>query len=235
MKLIITTSFKGGVGKSLISINVAFGLMKLGYRVGLLDSDIAMPALTKYLNLEDTEIETHEMTEPFDFHGIQVLSAGMFMDKDQPVVIGAEKREALIAQFIDKTNWNVDYLVIDTPPGSEDELHHVVKTRKQDLKGVIVVTTPSSVAITQVRRSLELFKRMKVPVLGIIGNMTSFECSSCHKVTSIFADGQANPIENLADDFKVKVLATLPMYSGVDHDPLHFVEQISGGLKLAKI
>src|SRR5208283_1833103 len=101
---------------------------------------------------------------------VQVLSAGLLMDKDQPVVIGTEKREALVGQFIDKTAWDAEYLIIDTPPGAVDELQHVIKHRKDDLCGIIVISTPSSVAITQVRRSIELFRRMRTPIIGIVGN-----------------------------------------------------------------
>lgn len=235
MKYIITAASKGGVGKSLISINLAYALHKMGYKTGLLDTDVSMPAIVKYLGLENQELQTHKMVEPIPLNGVEILSPGLLMDPDQPVTIGTDKREALVAQFIDKTNWDVDYLVIDTPPGAVDELKHVVTTHKSDLRGVVVVTTPSGVAITEVRRSLELFRRSKVPVLGIIGNMSSYECEDCHHVTSIFRNGIANPIEILADDFNTKVLASLPVYSNIDAEPLHFVDTIIGGLKLARI
>jgi ATP-binding protein involved in chromosome partitioning len=235
LKIIVTAASKGGVGKSLISLTTAYALKGMGFKTGLLDTDISMPAIVKYLGLEGVEIQTHRLVEPIDHGGVQVLSAGLLMDKDQPVVIQTEKREALVGQFIDRTNWDVDYLVIDTPPGATDELQHILRTRKADLKGVIVVTTPSSVAITEVRRSLEMFRRMKVPVLGLIGNMTSYECESCHYVTGMFKNGVVNPIEIVAHDFNLKVLTELPVYSGIDTDPLHFVNNVMGGLKLVKL
>jgi ATP-binding protein involved in chromosome partitioning len=232
MKIIITAASKGGVGKSLVSINVAFALRKIGYKTGLLDSDIAMPAVVKYLNIENIELNASNLVEPVDMGGVQVLSSGLFMDRDQPVVIDAEKREALIAQWIDKTAWDVDYLVIDTPPGATDELAYVMKQRKNDLKGVVVVTTPSTVAITEVRRTIELLKRMKVPILGLIGNMTGFECEECHHMNSMFNNGVSNPIYALSKEFNLKQLVNLPMYPKVDTDPLHFIDPIIGGLKL---
>jgi len=231
MKIIITAATKGGVGKSLISINVAYALKELGHKTGLLDTDLAMPAIVKYLQLEGREMQTHQLVEPIMKDGIEMLSAGLLMEPDQPVVIDSEKREALVAQFIDRTNWHVDYLVIDTPPGATDELQHIIRTRKNDLKGVIVVTTPSSVAITQVRRSLEMLKRMKVPIIGIVGNMASFECLSCHHINEMFKNGSNNTLELLAKEFNAKLISTLPVYTDVDHDPLHFVKLLTYGLK----
>ncbi|MHB8153599.1 MAG: P-loop NTPase, partial [Bacillati bacterium] len=167
MKFIISAASKGGVGKSIVSINIAFALKKLGYRSALLDTDITMPAIVKYLKLEHEELKTHTMVEPIDFHGVEVLSPGLVMDPDQPVVINSEKREKLVGQFIDKTHWASEYLVIDTPPGSTDELQHITRKLKDSLYGVIIVTTPSTVAISQVRRSIEMFKRLDAPILGI--------------------------------------------------------------------
>lgn len=233
MKFIYIASSKGGVGKSLITINVAYALHKMGYRTGLLDTDLAMPAIVKYLDIEGTQLETHKKLEPVLQNGVELLSAGLIMGRNQPVVINSAKREELVAQFIDKSNWNVDYLVIDTPPGATDELRHIIANRRNELKGIIVVTTPSQVAISQVRRSLELFSRMKVPILGIIGNMTGLECDSCHHINSVSKNGSADPIEQLAKDFNVKVLCSLPTYMSVDQDPLHFVDVVAGGLKNA--
>ena len=230
MKILITAASKGGVGKSLISINIAYALKKLGYKAGLLDSDISMPAVVKYLKLENEELQTHQLVEPVEHNGVQILSAGLMMDKDQPVLIDSDKREALVGQFIDKTAWNVDFLVIDTPPGATDELAYVTKQRKNDLKGIFVVSTPSSIAVSQVRRSIELFRRMHSPMLGIIGNMTGFECEKCHYMNDMFKNGAENPLEELAKNFKLKLLASIPMYAGVDDDPLHFVDYLIAGL-----
>lgn len=235
MKLIPTVASKGGVGKSLISINTAYALKELGYNSGLLDLDLTMPAVVKYLGLEGRDPGTGRMLEPIEYNGIEILSAGLSMDPDQPVTIPAETRRKLVNQFISKTLWKADYLVIDTPPGSNEELMEIIDKYKQDILGFIVVTTPSSTAITEVRRSLELLKRRNLPVIGIIGNMVGFECLSCHTVNSIFNNGHANPIEQLAEDFNTSILTSLPMYPNTDTDPLHFIYSITEGLRTTEL
>jgi ATP-binding protein involved in chromosome partitioning len=223
MKLIPTIASKGGVGKTLVSINVAYSLKELGYKVGLLDLDLTMPAVTKYLKLHGINPGTGKQLEPVDCNGVQVLSAGLLMDKDQPVTVTAEMRRNIVSQFVGKTQWNVDYLVIDTPPGSNDELMELINNYRSSILGCIVVTTPSDTAINEVRRSLELIRREKLPLIGIIGNFMGFECISCHTMNNLFTNGHANPVDSLAEDFRTTVLATLPLYSATDSEPLHFV------------
>lgn len=231
MKFIISAASKGGVGKSIISINTAFALKKLGYKAALLDTDITMPAIVKYLNLEHEELETHKLVEPLMYKGIQVMSPGLVMDPDQPVIINSDKREKLVGQFIEKTHWNADYLIIDTPPGSTDELQHITKKLKDMLFGIIIVTTPSQVAISQVRRSIEMFKRLNAPIIGLIGNMTNFECVKCHSINDVYGNDGNTPIDSLASDFKLKIITKLPIYPKIDSEPLHFVDQLAKAFK----
>jgi ATP-binding protein involved in chromosome partitioning len=235
MKFIISAASKGGVGKSIVSINLAFALKRLGYRTALLDTDITMPAIVKYLKLEHAELETRTMVEPLDYHGVQVLSPGLVMDPDQPVIINSEKREKLVGQFIEKTHWMADYLIIDTPPGSTDELQHITKKLKQSLHGVVVVTTPSAVAISQVRRSIEMFKRLDAPIIGLIGNMTNFECIKCHTINDVYGRDGENPVKKLTEDFRIPLLAELPIYPKIDDEPLHFADQLAKSFKANKV
>jgi ATP-binding protein involved in chromosome partitioning len=235
VKILYIASSKGGVGKSLVVINTAYAIQKLGFKAGLLDTDISMPAIVKYLKLQDSEVETHSLIEPIVKNGVQILSAGLMMDRDQPVVVDSDKRQRLVEQFIDKTNWHCDYLVIDTPPGATDELQHVLKKRREDLVGVIVVTTPSSTAINEVRRSIEMFRRIQdLRIIGLIVNMAGVECEECHHINDIFKN-KPNAVNELADDFHLSILAQLPIVPGIDDEPLHFVDEIAQGLKNAKI
>jgi ATP-binding protein involved in chromosome partitioning len=235
MKLIPTVASKGGVGKTLVSINVAYSLKALGYKVGLLDLDLTMPAMTKYLGLHGINPGTGKQLEPILVNGVYVLSAGLLMDRDQPVTVTAEMRRKIVTQFVGKTQWDVDYLVIDTPPGSNDELMELINNYRSSILGCIVVTTPSDTAINEVRRSLELIKREKLPLIGIIGNLVGFECVSCHNMNDLFTNGKTNPIELLANDFRTKILASLPLYPPTDSEPLHFVPIVSQALHDTKL
>jgi ATP-binding protein involved in chromosome partitioning len=235
MRNIVTVSSKGGVGKSIFSVTLAYAISKLGHRAALLDSDISMPAITKYLNMDNVEVETRKTIEPIQHDGIEVFSPGFIMDKDQPVVITASKREAIVRQMLDTTDWHAEYLVIDTPPGATDELKHLLRTHPETLMGVFVVTTPSEVAITQVRRSMELMRRLKIPILGVVCNMANIECEKCHHVANLFTNGKANPVDVMAADFKTKVVARFPLYPRIDEEPKHFVDYLAKELKNGRL
>jgi ATP-binding protein involved in chromosome partitioning len=235
VKILYIASSKGGVGKSLVVINTAYAIQKMGFKAGLLDTDIAMPAIVKYLGLQNSEVGTHSLIEPIVKDGVQILSAGLMMEKDQPVVVDSDKRQRLVEQFIDKTNWQCDYLVIDTPPGATDELQHVLKKRRDDLVGVIVVTTPSSTAINEVRRSIEMFRRIKdLRIIGVVANMSGLECENCHTINDMFKN-KPSAVKDMADEFGLDIIAELPIVPGIDDEPLHFVDELVKGLKHAKI
>jgi ATP-binding protein involved in chromosome partitioning len=224
MQLILSAASKGGVGKTLISLNLAYALKESGYKTGVLDSDITMPALTKYLKVEDiTPQDDLNGVQPLNVNGVQIMSTGLLMDKSQPVLMDGEQRSYLVQQFIDKCHWDVDFLIIDTPPGAIDEIQYLIRQRHNDIHGVVVVTTPSDVAISQVRRSMALFKELNVRILGLVGNMCAFECPYCNSVSKFYDNYGVNPIYDLAREFKCGVIAELPIYPKIDEDPLHFV------------
>lgn len=224
MQLILSAASKGGVGKTLVSLNLAYALKEAGYKTGVLDSDITMPALTKYLKVEDLPPEDDiNGVQPLNVNGVQIISTGLLMDKSQPVLMSGEQRSHILQQFIDKCHWDVDFLIVDTPPGAIDEIQYLIRSRHNEIHGVVVVTTPSDVAISQVRRSLALFKELNVRVLGIVGNMCAYECPHCHEVSSFSDDHGVNPIHELAKEFKCGIIAELPIYPKIDQDPLHFV------------
>jgi ATP-binding protein involved in chromosome partitioning len=236
MKLILSAASKGGVGKTLVSINLAFALNKIGYKIGILDSDITMPALSKYLKIEDMEPnDSQDYVEPLNVHGVEIMSTGLLMDNAQPVLMDGQQRSALLQQYIDKCKWNVDYLIVDTPPGAIDEIQYLIRARHDQIYGAIVVTTPSEVAISQVRRSMALFKELRVKIIGLVGNMFSFECPHCSTITPFFdSKNGKDPIVDLAKEFNCPVIAKLPIYPKIDSEPLHFVSYFEEVLNAPK-
>jgi len=233
-KIILTVATKGGVGKSLISINMAYSLLSLGRKTGLLDIDISMPALVKYLKIEGRDLETrNRWIEPLIIDGLEVMSPGLMMDKDQPVLIDGAYRTKIVQQCIDTVEWKCDYLIIDTPPGSNDEIQYILSERRDLVLGAVVVTTPSEIAISQIRRSIFYLKRTKIPILGIVSNMVGMECLNCHHFNNLFNNGY-NPVHALSKEFDLKVIAEIPVYSKIDEEPLHFVKLIKEGLANVK-
>jgi ATP-binding protein involved in chromosome partitioning len=231
---ILVAASKGGVGKTLVTLNVAYALNNLGYKVGVMDCDITMPAISKYLKIEDkTPEDTNEGVNPINADGVKVMSTGLLMDNKQPVLMSGQQRAKLVQQFIDKCNWQSDYLIIDTPPGAIDEIQYLIRARYNDIYGAIVVTTPSEVAISQVRRSMALFRELKVKIIGVVGNMMAYECPHCRQISPFYMNG-GNSVEKLAKEFKAPLIAELPIYPRIDQDPLHFApifESIFRGAK----
>jgi ATP-binding protein involved in chromosome partitioning len=232
MKTIPVLASKGGVGKSFVTINSANALNNLGYRIGVADIDITGPSVLKYLSVKQKDAQViNGMIQPVLSNGIQYMSAAIFMDNDdQPVLMRGKSRAKLIQQFLDTVEWRCDYLLLDCPPGGTDELNYLVRFRKKEIFGAIVVATPSDVAMTQVRKTLSLCQKLQVPVLGIVANMTEYTCPKCNHTEPIFADGQ-DQIKIAAEQFHVNVIAKLPMIRNVDHNPLMFTSELETALK----
>jgi ATP-binding protein involved in chromosome partitioning len=232
MKDIPIISAKGGVGKSLVTCLTANAAMQLGFKVGIADLDITGPSVLKYLNLKQRDAELdHGMLKPLVSNGIEFMSASLFFDNDdQPVLVKGKTRARMVQQFLDKVKWNCEYLVLDCPPGGTDELNYLLKLRKKDIHGVIIVATPSDVAMTQVRKSIALCQRLQVPILGIVSNMTEYQCPQCKFRTPIFADGQ-DPVKLAAEQFNVKILAKLPIVKNIENNPLFFTPHMRVALE----
>jgi ATP-binding protein involved in chromosome partitioning len=232
MKTIPVLSSKGGVGKSFVTINSANALKNLGYKIGVADIDITGPSVLKYISVKQKDAKVIKgMIQPVLNNGIEYISAAIFMDNDdQPVLMRGKNRAKLIQQFLDTVEWHCDYLLLDCPPGGTDELNYLVRHRKKEIYGAIVVATPSDIAMTQVRKTLSLCQKLQVPVLGIVANMTEYTCPNCHYTEPIFADGQ-DQIKIAADQFHVNIIAKLPMVRNVDHNPLMFTEQLEIALR----
>jgi Mrp family chromosome partitioning ATPase len=206
---IVVLSGKGGVGKSTVAVNLAAALADAGKRVGLLDIDIHGPSIPTMLGLEGTQITgpEGEMT-PVDAGGIKVLSIGFFLENpDHAVVWRGPMKYGVIKQFLKDAAWGeLDYLVIDSPPGTGDEPLSVCQLAKPD--GAVIVTTPQKVAAVDVRKSITFCRLLEVPVLGVVENMSGFACPHCGQVTPILRSGGGSKI---AEGMGVPFLGSIPI------------------------
>ncbi|VVB72733.1 Iron-sulfur cluster carrier protein [uncultured archaeon] len=188
---IIIASGKGGVGKSTVSVNLARALKMKGYRVGILDADITGPDIPKLLGIEDLKLtQGEEGIEPVSSDGIKAASMALVLSRRaSPVVWRGPMKMAAIKQFIQDVNWgDLDFLIIDLPPGTSDEPLSVLQLIP-DLAGAIIVTTPQEVSLLDSRKAVNMVKAMKLPVLGVVENMSGLTCPHCGKTINMFGSG----------------------------------------------
>ena len=230
MKKIAIISGKGGVGKSTIAINLAYALkIKKNYRVGLFDADIHGPSIPKLTGLEKAfgGIETkNKKFIPIEKKGVKIFSIGFLLPtRDTPVIWRGPMKHGFIKQAIENVEWGeLDYLIIDLPPGTGDEVLSVATLAKPD--GIIVVTTPQTVALEDVRKAINFARELSIPIIGIIENMSGFLCPYCSKRTYIFGKGGGL---HLAEETGVPFLGSIPLAleivkSGESGDPFVFYE-----------
>ncbi|MCG6947448.1 MAG: Mrp/NBP35 family ATP-binding protein [Acidobacteria bacterium] len=208
-RVIAVASGKGGVGKSTVAANLSLALAKLGHAVGLLDGDIYGPSQQMMMGATDDPIGDAEgkirpVTSP---GGVDVMSFGFLVDPDQPVIWRGPMLQKALEQFIGDVEWgDLDYLIIDLPPGTGD----VALTLCQNvpMAGVVIVTTPQDVALVDARKSLHMFKKLEVPVLGIVENMSAYTCPECGHVESIFGSGGG---ERTAKELGIPLLGSVPL------------------------
>ncbi len=207
---IVVLSGKGGVGKSTVAVNLAISLSANGRRVGLLDIDIHGPSIPTMLHLDTAEIiSRNNGMEPADVDGLKVMSIGFLLQHpDDAIIWRGPMKAGVIKQFISQVNWDdLDYLIIDSPPGTGDEpltLCQVIP----DLDGAIIVTTPQEVAAVDVRKSISFCRKLKLPVIGVIENMSGFVCPKCGEITNIFQTGGG---ERIAESYQVPFLGHIPI------------------------
>ncbi len=211
---IAVISGKGGVGKSTVAVNLATALALNGLRVGLLDIDIHGPSVPTMLGLENKTIEgsAGELL-PVEFGGLKVMSIGFLLqNQDDAVIWRGPMKMGVIKQFLTDVNWgDLDYLIIDVPPGTGDEPLSLCQLI-QPLDGAVIVTTPQRVAAVDVRKSISFCRRLSVPVLGVVENMSGFVCPKCGELTQILPEGGGRKI---ATDMKVAFLGAIPMDPGI--------------------
>ena len=207
---IVVMSGKGGVGKSTVSANLAMALSMEGFKVGLLDVDFHGPSIPKMVNMEKEQpLSDGEMIEPITTGNLQVMSLGMMLETpDSPVIWRGPMKSAVVKQLLGEVNWGeLDFLVIDCPPGTGDEPLSVCQNLLESGEAIIV-TTPQQVAATDVSKSLNFCNQLGFPVSGIIENMSTFICPHCGEVTAIFSTGAG---EELAKRYEVPFLGKLPI------------------------
>jgi Mrp family chromosome partitioning ATPase len=207
---IIVLSGKGGVGKSTVAVNLAVALSAAGRRVGLLDVDIHGPSVPKMLHLEDAALTaTEDSMLPVETAGLKVMSIGFLLqNRDDAVIWRGPMKMGLIKQFLKDVAWGeLDYLIVDSPPGTGDEPLSVCQLVKNP-DGAVIVTTPQDVATADVRKSITFCRELGLPVLGVIENMSGFVCPHCGTVTDIFKTGGG---ERMAREMGVPFLGRIPI------------------------
>lgn len=207
---VIVLSGKGGVGKSTVAANLAVSLSLAGRRVGLLDVDIHGPSIPKLLKLDESGVHAeNNVIQPVEKAGIKVMSIGFLLrGRDDAVIWRGPMKMNVIQQFLRDVDWgDLDYLVIDCPPGTGDEPLSVCQLAAP-LTGAVVVTTPQDLATSDVRKSITFCRQLKLPVLGVVENMSGFACPKCGEVTNIFKSGGG---ERMAADMGVPFLGRVPI------------------------
>ena len=187
--VIAVGSGKGGVGKSTVSVNLAVALAQAGAKVGLLDADITGPNVPMMLGVEgQPKASENNKITPLERHGVKCISIQFFVPEGQPIVWRGPLVGGAIQQFLRDVEWgDLDYLVVDLPPGTSDA--QLTLAQSVPLGGAVLVTTPQEVALSDVGKALAMFKKVSVPILGLVENMTGFACPHCGEVTEIFGRG----------------------------------------------
>ncbi len=208
--VIAVSSCKGGVGKSTIAAQLARALQREGLKVGLLDTDIYGPSIPTLFNMHRPQLMMkNDLLIPLDVDGLKVMSVG-FVLGDSPAVMRGPMVSGYVQQILQKTDWgDMDYLIIDMPPGTGDI--QLTLVQQAALDGAIIVTTPHSLSLVDVSRGILMFEKVNVPVLGIVENMAYFVCDNCEKKHYLFGENASA----LNDRFGLKTLAQFPMIEGI--------------------
>jgi len=217
--IVAVASGKGGVGKSTTAVNLALALASEGARVGLLDADIYGPSIPMMMGINGRPESTDGQTmDPLENYGVQVMSIGFLVAQDEAMIWRGPMATQALEQLLRQTNWNdLDYLVVDMPPGTGDI--QLTLSQKVPMTGAVIVTTPQDIALLDARKGIKMFEKVGVPILGIVENMAVHVCSNCGHAEHIFgADGG----KKMAADYNMDYLGALPL-------AMHIRVQADGG------
>ena len=202
---------KGGVGKTTVAVNLAIALSKAGSRVGMIDGDIYGPNVPIMLGLKTQLMNDGEKIVPAEKYGLQIISMGFLTGDDAPIIWRGPMLHGALQQFFREVRWtNLDYLIVDMPPGTGDVALSLSQT--VPVAGAIVVTTPQQVSLADSRRAVAMYKKLNIPTLGIIENMSHFVCPNCSHEADIFGHGGG---ERMAADLGVPFLGRVPIYQPI--------------------
>ena len=208
--LVAVASGKGGVGKTTVAVNLALALAKLGNKVGLLDADVYGPNVPIMLGAtQQPEATPDKRIIPVQSQGLKMISMGLLNPGDKPMIWRGPMLHSVITQFLRSVEWGeLDYLIIDLPPGTGDVQLTLIQTVA--VTGAVVVTTPSAVALADVRKAIEMFRQVNVEVLGVVENMSTFACPHCGKAIDIFGHGEGA---------KTAIAYGVPVLGEIEIDP----------------
>ncbi len=209
--IIAVSSAKGGVGKSTVSVNLAFTLARTGAKVGLLDTDIYGPSIPMMLGIKTQLKSEGEMILPAEKDGLKVVSIGFMVDDNSPMIWRGPMVHGVIKQFLEQIKWGeLDYLVMDLPPGTGDV--QLTLAQLAPITGAVIVTTPQDVALLDVKKGVTMFQKTKIPLLGIVENMSHFACPHCNEKTEIFGMGGGRKV---CEEMGVNLLGEVPIFPEV--------------------
>jgi len=233
--LIAIGSGKGGVGKTTVSVNLAISLAKLGRKVGLMDADVYGPNVPLMMGVRETPHAIGERIQPLDKNGVRLMSMGFLNPGDKPLIWRGPMLHSVIQQFLRGVDWGeLDYLLIDLPPGTGDVQLSLIQTAP--LTGAVVVTTPSDVSLEDARKAIHMFRQVRVPLLGIVENMSYLECPHCKERIDVFSHGGG---KRTAEEMGVPFLGELALdpavrIGGDSGSPITLGENGAGFMALAK-
>jgi ATP-binding protein involved in chromosome partitioning len=230
--IIAVSSGKGGVGKTTVATNLAVALAQQGARVGLMDADIYGPNVPRMMGVDEPPPVINEKIMPLIAHGVKVISLGFLIEKEQPAIWRGPIIMKIIGQFLRDVAWgDLDFFIVDMPPGTGDAQLSLVQST--NVSGAIIVTTPQEVSVGDALRGAKMFQRVNVPVLGIVENMSWFECPHCGKPSALFGSGGG---ERLAATLELPLLGQIPLYprvleAGDQGQPIVVAEPASSAAK----
>ncbi|KAI0425457.1 P-loop containing nucleoside triphosphate hydrolase protein [Xylaria sp. FL1042] len=215
-KVVAVSSAKGGVGKSTVAANLSLAFARMGYRAGILDTDIFGPSIPTLFNLSgQPRLSSNNQLLPLSNYGVKTMSMGYLVGEDAPVVWRGLMVMKALQQLLHEVEWGgLDVLVLDLPPGTGDTQLSV--TQQIILDGSVIVTTPHTLAVKDAVKGISMFKKVNVPLLGLVQNMSLFCCPHCHQDTAVF--GSSERVKGLCQDHSIDLLGDIPLHQNVGDD-----------------